>query len=170
MGLELNISDIKVTLDITGYKKRHVNSKSNPESDFDDWCKCNLSIEAINSNNEMWLNYHLRSKEILLSIEVDGLAKCLEKALNGELTENKHISLIEPDIEFNIISRKRIKRSNIGKGLDVPLQLEFIINFWDNNGALSANSLTLLLDEIEISRLLEYLKEVQSGGDTHEKN
>lgn len=150
--LKINISGIEITLGITGYKKAQ-----NKSDEFNNWCKCDLMVRSHN-NGEYWINYRTLNKEILLSCEVDSLIKTFTKLLDGEDLEHEFVSLIEPDIQFELSPRREIKISSGIKILEPSM--DFIINFWDN-GVLTGNYLSVSFNKDEILELLNYLKRVK---------
>lgn len=164
----LKASGIDIILRINGYTSPKMTNKD----EYDCWCDCSLILRS-HSNGEHWLNYRVEHKELMLSCEVDSLADRLDRLLAGEFKKQQLMSLIEPDIQFVFHPKQTIKKGDNtsneekvvyvrDKVVEVPPQLDFIINFWDNNGALSANYLTITLDEGEIRRLLEHLRFIQS--------
>lgn len=140
MGLELNLDDITLKLSIRGYKKPSEDSWS------DEWCKVDLSVEADN-----WLNYCITNREMLLCCEIDALIDHLKRMKDKTLKEKTFYTFCEPDLEF--IFYPEDKTSALA---------DLIINFWDKEGALTANHLSLTLDTMDISNLYNYLRHVQS--------
>lgn len=140
MGLELNLDGVTLKLSIRDYKKPSEDNWS------DEWCKVDLSVEA-----DDWLNYRITNREILLCSEIDSLIKHLKNLKDKILKEKTFYSFCEPDLEF--IFYPEDKTSAL---------VDLIINFWDKDGALTANHLSLSLDSMDISNLYNYLRHVQS--------
>ena len=95
--------------------------------------------------------------EILLCCEIDALTKQLETVRNYKQLEKRTLSFIEPDFNFTFYPSANNR---------TPI-VDWIINFWNDRKALSANCLSLQLDMMDISNLLNYLHHVQSQ--TNEK-
>ena len=146
MSLKLNLGDIHLTFQVKGYHKPQ--NKSWDE----EWCKISLSLRSRD-----WLNYKIVEDEILLCCEIDALTKQLETVRNYKQLEKRTLSFIEPDFNFTFYPSANNR---------TPI-VDWIINFWTDRKALSANCLSLQLDMMDISNLLNYLHHVQSQ--TNEK-
>ena len=103
------------------------------------------------------MNYKIVEDEILLCCEIDALTKQLETVRNYKQLEKRTLSFIEPDFNFTFYPSANNR---------TPI-VDWIINFWTDRKALSANCLSLQLDMMDISNLLNYLHHVQSQ--TNEK-
>ena len=137
MSLQLNIDDIHLQLRISGFHASH------KECWDYEWCKVDFSVKS-----REWLNYRLVNREVLLCCEIETLSDNLTKLISGELSEQENIDCIEPDFEFILYPSGERKSK----------YLEWRINFWDDTGALTANYLSLLLDEEDIVELINYLE------------
>lgn len=141
MSLKLNLGDIILTLRISGYHKTRT-------EDWDrEWCKIDFSLQSGD-----WLNYKITQDETLLCCEVDSLVSDLTALKQGTMKEEKSTHFIEPDFEFRYVPGKK----------KMTYYVEWIVNFWDTQKALTANYLLLTLDAMDIANLLNYLRHVQS--------
>ena len=135
--------DIDFSLEIRQYRTPSKDDK------WDNWCKCDMRVKVGD-----YLDYSVLDDEFLMSCEVLSLLRELEKLLGGEITRNKSIGFIEPDLTFEMYPRSMIGRDEI----DVWVELLIALRRSDTNynGAV----LTLPLERGNIESLLEYLKGV----------
>ena len=141
MPLNFNIDGINVYLKINNY--RH----SNKENWDSLWCNCDFMF-----NSGDWLNYHRENNEIILCSEIEELESTFTMLLNGEIVEDKEITLLEPDFVFQLYPQKA--SSNIISDILV----DWRVYFW--HGELTANYLSVTLDREEIIMLRDYLSNV----------
>lgn len=144
MSLYLNLGDINLTFRIKSYHKPR-------KSTWDEeWCKISLSLRSRD-----WLIYKIVDDEILLCCEIDALAQQLEAVRNHKQSEKRTLSFIEPDFNFTFYPSVDNR---------TPM-INWIVNFWTDRKSLSANYLSLQLDMMDISNLLNYLHHIQSETD-----
>ena len=141
MPLNFNVDGINVYLKINNY--RH----SNKENWDSLWCNCDFMF-----NSGDWLNYHRENDEIFLCSEIEELESVFTMLLNGEISEDKEISFIEPDFVFNIYPIKDIQNSVS------DVLIEWKIYFWHEG--LTDNYLSITLDRDEIIKLRDYLSSI----------
>ena len=144
MSFNLNADGINIHLDIHNYK---VSRKDNWDSA---WCRCDYKFSC-----GEWLNYHNEDDEILDSSEVERLESMLTLLINGMITTEQEIEFTEPDFSFCISPAVEIQNTFL------DISAEWRIHFWDN-GALTSNYLSIMLDRKEIIRLKEYLSSITS--------
>ncbi len=141
MPLNFNVDGINVYLKINNY--RH----SNKENWDSLWCNCDFMF-----NSGDWLNYHRENDEIFLCSEIEELESVFTMLLNGEISEDKEISFIEPDFVFNIYPIKDIQNSVS------DILIEWRVYFWHEG--LTDNYLSITLDRDEIIKLRDYLSSI----------
>jgi len=141
MPLNFNIDGINVYLKINNY--RH----SNKENWDSLWCNCDFMF-----NSGDWLNYHRENDEIFLCSEIEELESVFTMLLNGEISEDKELSFIEPDFVFNIYPIKDIQNSVS------DILIEWRVYFWHEG--LTDNYLSITLDRDEIIKLRDYLSSI----------
>ena len=90
------------------------------------------------------LKYSLHSS-CLLCCEVELLYQKLVELENGEIVDTTEIENIEPDFEYLLC--------HVASGV---YYMEWKFNLW-NEGCLTANSITITLNEEDIKKLREYL-------------
>ena len=152
LWLRLDIGGIDLHFRISHYRK------STEEKWDTQWCEIDLTLQASN-----WLNYHISSSEIMLSLEVESLRDGIKALLNDELSEVDTHECIEPDFQF-VLYPKQDVRNNPGvlyvkPGFEIAdVDMEFVVTFWDRDGALSSNRLVLSFGRRELERLLLYLQ------------
>lgn len=139
--MNFNVDGINVYLKINNY--RH----SNKENWDSLWCNCDFMF-----NSGDWLNYHRENDEIFLCSEIEELESVFTMLLNGEISEDKEISFIEPDFVFNIYPIKDIQNSVS------DVLIEWKIYFWHEG--LTDNYLSITLDRDEIIKLRDYLSSI----------
>ena len=149
MWFEIDASGIKIKLQIKGYKP------ASKDDWYSEWCSCDFLFSSGD-----WLNYHKENDEVLLSAEVEGLAKALTDLLDNKLSEEIEISCIEPDFVFKLFPQKDLrddpKYSYIRPGCEIQdIYLEWKIFFW--NQGLTENYLTVTLYRDDIISLRDYL-------------
>ena len=149
MWFEIDASGIKIKLQINGYKP------SSKDSWDSEWCRCDYLFSS-----KDWLNYHKEDDEVLLSSEVEMLAKAFTALLDNKLSEVTEIGCIEPDFVFTLYPQKDLrndpKYTYIRPGCEIQdIYLEWKIYFW--NEGLTDNFLTVTLYGDEIMRLRDYL-------------
>lgn len=136
MILNLNLEGISFSLDINGWIKT-------TEANWDSkWCDVACDVHSA------IIDYHIKS-EILLSCEIDGLITMIQDIITGRQSEENSFECIEPDFTFIFHPEKN------GVSSDMDLQ----ITFWDD-GALSANFLSLCFSKEDMEKLLVYLRMV----------
>jgi hypothetical protein len=154
MGLELDVSGVKIELEISGYK---------PVQDstwYSEWCRCNFRFSSGD-----WLNYHKENEEVLLCCEVDKLAEILTDFIENKFLEDKEISFAEPDFIFRLYAEVRHKNQQEVEALSNSIDLEWRVYFWEEQGGanyLTANYISLLLGQDDIVSLRDYLVSVQN--------
>ncbi len=141
MPLNFNIDGINVYLKINNY--RH----SNKENWDSLWCNCDFMF-----NSGDWLNYHRENDEIFLCSEIEELESVFTMLLNGEISEDKELSFIEPDFVFNIYPIKDIQNSVS------DILIEWRVYFWHEG--LTDNYLSITLDRDEIIKLRDYFSSI----------
>ncbi len=141
MSLCIDVDGIKVYLKIKNYKTAN---KDNWDSL---WCKCDFMF-----NSGDWLNYHRENDEIFLCSEIEELESTFTMLLNGEIFEEKEISLIEPDFVFNLYPIKD------AQNMVSDILLEWKVYFW--HGGLTDNHLSVTLDRDEIIKLRDYFSDI----------
>jgi hypothetical protein len=156
MWFEIDAGGIRIKLRIRGYRP------SNKDNWDSEWCKCDFAFSSGD-----WLNYHKENDEILLSYEVEQLAKSLTELLANKLMEETEITCIEPDFIFKLFPQKDLRNDPkyiyVRPGCEIQdIYLEWKINFWD--GGLTDNFLTVTLDREEIIKLRDYLAFISSTG------
>lgn len=135
LKLQLNLAGIILTVGIRNYEE--VN-----DLDWDSvWCRVDFSLKSY-----PWLDYRMNDSEIILASEVDCLIHTLRELLSGGLKERCEIDLIEPDFSFVLSPSKN----------DLDIDMDWRVSFWDE-GALTANYLSLAFDRDDIKYLLHYL-------------
>jgi hypothetical protein len=156
MWFEIDAGGIRIKLRIRGYRP------SNKDNWDSEWCKCDFAFSSGD-----WLNYHKENDEILLSYEVEQLAKSLTELLANKLMEETEITCIEPDFIFKLFPQKDLRNDPkyiyVRPGCELQdIYLEWKICFWD--GGLTDNFLTVTLDREEIIKLRDYLAFISSTG------
>ena len=156
MWFEIDAGGIRIKLRIRGYRP------SNKDNWDSEWCKCDFAFSSGD-----WLNYHKENDEILLSYEVEQLAKSLTELLANKLMEETEITCIEPDFIFKLFPKKDLRNDPkyiyVRPGCELQdIYLEWKIYFWD--GGLTDNFLTVTLDREEIIKLRDYLAFISSTG------
>ena len=142
MCLYLNADGINIHLDIRNYKAFN-------KDDLDSvWCRCDYKFSC-----GEWLNYHNEDDEILDSSEVERLESMLTLLINGMITTEQEIEFTEPDFSFCISPAVEIQNTFL------DISAEWRIHFWDD-GALTCNYLSIMLDRDEIKELKEYLSSI----------
>ena len=149
MWFEIDASGIRIKLQVKGYKP------TNDDNWDSEWCKCDCLLSSGD-----WLNYHIENDEVLLSAEVETLAKAFTKLLDNKLTEVTEICCIEPDFVFKLFPQTDLrndpKYTYIRHGCEIQdIYLEWKIYFWDEG--LTENYLTVTLYRDEIISLRDYL-------------
>ena len=153
MGFELDVSGVKIELEISRYR---LTSKKNQ---FLKWCTCNFRFSS-----ENWLKYHKENDEILLCCELDELTNALTDLLDNKIQEAKEISFIEPDFVFELYPKVESKEKSqnflIKPGFEIrDIYLEWRVYIW--NKGFTANYLTITLGRDDIISLRDYLVSVQ---------
>lgn len=134
LDLEGTVFHLKIE-EYTKEKDRNLNA-------YDDyWCK--VSMAATND----CINYSTANNEILMSSEVDYLIRLFNSLLAGETIDNKEIEFVEPDLGFEVFPKDEISE----------ILVDLHINLW-SEGALTANYISLCLDESDIKSFVEYLE------------
>lgn len=149
MWLKLDLDGIVAQIRIKGYTP-----SSHDEWDSQ-WCKVDFSFSS-----DDWLNYHKENDEVLLSCEVEELAAQIEKLLCDELEEVKELPCIEPDFTFRLNPKRDLRKdpryTYIREGCEfADSYIEWTITFWHDG--LTANYLSLTLDQDDMQLLLKYL-------------
>lgn len=149
MWLEMDVSGIKIKLQINSYKP------TNKETEDDTWCKCDYQFFSGD-----WLNYHKENDEVLLSGEVEALADGLTELLDNKISEAKEIVCIEPDFIFKLYPKTDLRDDPnyiyIRSGYEIQdIYCEWKLYFW--NGGRTENCLTITLYRKEIVSLRDYL-------------
>lgn len=116
----------------------------NAKDVYDKWCQISLKIE-----NE-YFKYKKVNDEILLECEIEDLIREFYKTLTGDLQQDRHISFLEPDLEFILYPCIQANEKVI---------VDLRINLFQD-GALSVDYYNLCLEEEEIEHLLIYLNQI----------
>ncbi len=146
--LRLNLDGIVLNMRINDYNKDY--------KDGEDWLKVDFSLEG-----HKWLHYQI-SGEIIEYCEIEMLIDGLSYLLDGKIKESNYIELTEPDLAF-ILKPQYDVRNNprvlyVREGLEiVDVSMTMEVHFWDE-GALTANYMSLEFDRDDIEHLLHYLK------------
>lgn len=147
---EAQLDGINVLLEIENYVPKKYREDL-------EWCRVHISIQQ--DFEKQRGDGHIRQKisydqvgEILLCDEVEYLARWLKKLIDSGADEHDTIRFCEPDLEFKGYN----VHSSITAQKHVP-QVEMTINLWDEDGALTANGITVALGEKEIRSLNEAL-------------
>lgn len=151
MWLRLDLEGIITELCIRKYVKQE--KQNGFASDY--WCDVGFSFSF-----PPLINYTKSHDEILLSDEVDALAKALNDLLNDKLTERVTLEFCEPDFCFELMPKEDLRNNPrllyIRPGHEIAdICAEWKVFFW--NGALTANYLTVTLDRADIMALRNYL-------------
>lgn len=154
MGFELDVSGVKIELEISGYKL------TNKKNQFLKWCICGFRFSS-----ENWLNYHKENDEILLCCELDELIDALTDLIDNEIQEVKEISFIEPDFVFELYPKVESKDKSqhffIKPGFEIrDIYLEWKVYIL--NKGFTANYLTITLWRDNIINLRDYLVSVKN--------
>lgn len=145
--LQFNLAGIILTIGIRNYEKVK-------DSEWDSvWCRVDFSLTA-----EPWLDYHFDNAEIILASEVDSLIHALRELLSGGLECQREIEFIEPDFSFMLYPEKNLMTDPDNKDMCnvLDIGMDWRVSFW-NEGAQTANYLSLALGREDIKCLLNYL-------------
>ena len=141
--LELDVEGTKLKLEIKKYRQ---STKENWDCE---WCQIYILVQ------NRYINYEM-NEESLLCCEVEEIHRKLVGFLSGETIEKCELSFIEPDFEMVIDTYE-----------DDAILLDWKFNLWDDTGALSANSFTIVLDTEDITELANYLESIINKGGNH---
>lgn len=141
MSLNMNVDGINVFLKINDYKP---SNRCNWDSL---WCKCDFMFSSGD-----WLNYHRENDEIFLCSEIEELESTFTMLLNGELVEDKEITLIEPDFVFQFYPQK-VNQDSVS-----DILVDWRVYFWHEG--LTDNYLSVTLDREEIIMLRDYFSNI----------
>lgn len=120
--------------------------------------------------------YYLKENDAVMeNIEIDELIVCLEELLAGELTKTKVISFVEPDFKFVLYPKETVDLKNSSNVLyskencvTREMAVDWILMFWSDEGAETANHLSVRLYAQEIKYLLYYLKLITGSIDVND--
>lgn len=142
MRLKLDLCGIEMNLRIKQYEKA---DKDNWDCQ---WCRIDCLFHS-----KSWLNYQITNDEILLSCEVEELAKVLDDLLNDKLLNKTTLDFIEPDFNFILYPKRHVHTL---KGYEIgDISMEMEVFFW--NGVLTENHLSLTFYREDIQYLKNYL-------------
>lgn len=132
--------------------------KSTKENWDDEWCEVDLTLQA-----RKWLDYHITSSELILSVEVEELRDNIDALLNDRIKEGDSLECIEPDFQFFFHSKEDLRLNPrilyVKPGYEISdVHMDFTINIWDQTGALSSNQLLLYFNRYNLERLLLFLR------------
>ena len=151
MRLFLNLGGIEFIFQIERYRQ------SSRERWDVEWCQVELSLQAGN-----WLNFQLGPTEAMLCTEVEELRDRIDDLLKSKLMEPMSIEFIEPDFEIHLYPETDCRTNpNVlyvrpGHEL-IDVNMDWVVQFWDDTGALTANRLLLSFDRKDLETLLCYL-------------
>ena len=128
---ELDLEGTRFEFELENYKK------STKENWDVEWCVVTARVYSD------VLKYSLHSS-CLLCCEVELLYQKLVELENGEIVDTTEIENIEPDFEYLLC--------HVASGV---YYMEWKFNLW-NEGCLTANSITITLNEEDIKKLREY--------------
>ena len=129
----------ELDLEGTRFEFELENSKKSTKENWDvEWCVVTARVYSD------VLKYSLHSS-CLLCCEVELLYQKLVELENGEIVDTTEIENIEPDFEYLLC--------HVASGV---YYMEWKFNLW-NEGCLTANSITITLNEEDIKKLREYL-------------
>lgn len=156
----LNLDSIVMNMRINSYNKHY--------KDGDDWLKVDFSLEGYK-----WLNYQI-SSEIIEYCEVDQLIDDLSDLLAGKMKEKTYIELTEPDLAFILKPQYDVRKNPrvlyVREGLEmIDASMTMEVHFWDDEGALTANYMSLDFDRDDIECLLHYLKLISGIENVNDK-
>ena len=147
--LRLDLDGIVMSMRINGYNKHY--------KDGDDWLKVDFSLES-----HKWLNYQI-SSDIIQCCEVDSFIDALSNLLTDRIEKESYFELTEPDLAFILKPRFDVRENEnvlyVRKGFEIiDISMTMEVHFWDNEGTLTANYMSLDFDRDNIECLLHYLK------------
>lgn len=155
MALNMNIDGMEIYLNIKGYQK------TNSENWDDTWCNVDFVFRFRGC-----IDYSMNDAAILLACEVESLEKILTELLEDKLQQTKSLySFIEPDFNFELFPKHKIKDENsdviyVKPGHEfIDVSADWIVNLW-HDGALTANSFSVVMDREDITQLRDYLRTV----------
>lgn len=132
--LEMNIDGTELKFDV---KKYHPSTENDW---YSEWCQIFVSV------HNQYIHYEMDG-ETLLCNEIEKIRTEFADALAGKVTGKRVLSFIEPDYEMVIDA---CDERNV--------MVDWIFHLWDPEGALSANSFTIVLDTAETVQMVEYLE------------
>lgn len=149
MWLKLNLDGIELNIEIKGYQNSTYNNWD------DEWCTVKINVQS-----ENWLNYS-QSGDLLLACEVEEILSMFEDLKKDKIPESREVEFIEPDIKFVLNPKKDLRDdprfTYVKPGCEiVDINAEIRVSFW--NAGLTANYLSLSMDEEDISAFIIYLK------------
>lgn len=157
MELKLNLGGITLRLSIDNYVPTD-------ESNWDyEWCLVELSLVG------RFINYRIRSA-ILLSSEVDILELRLNELLADQIIEITTLEFIEPELKFKFFPKRDLRKDPgiicVKPGYEIEdIAMSLGVAFWDDDGALTKNTLNLMFYREEIEYLSTYLGLVKGSLD-----
>ena len=151
MRLYLDVDGIDLYLQITQYRK------SAEEYQDEEWCQVEFTLQS-----REWLNYQMGPTEAMLCYEVEHLRDRIEELLNGKLDSPEEVSCIEPDFEFHFFPEADCRENPnvlyVKPGCEIiEATMDWIVSFYDGNGALTSNRLFLSLNRTDLEKLVCYL-------------
>ena len=152
MWLKLNLEDINFHFQINKYRK------STRENWDCEWCRVDLTLQSRD-----WLNYQIHDAETMLATEVEELRDGIDALLRDGLEEPKEITCIEPDFEFQLHPKADVRNNPdviyVKPGHEIiDIDMDLVLSFWDDDGALTANRMILAFDREDLEKLLCYLR------------
>lgn len=138
--LHLDINGLELQLRINQFREN-----LSGESEYDNCCFMDFTV--IRNGVNIYHNY--KNLPWLTCDEVKEIRDTISSVMEGSITQNKRISFIEPDIEFEFVF-------NDGEFSYVDM----ILGYWETEGrgCFTGNRLVLCLGINEIEHMLSYLQ------------
>ncbi len=136
--LFLDIEGIELQLKINQFRE---DLPGKPE--YENWCYMDITV----MRNGVSIYHDRKNTTLLTCDEVKEIRNTIAGILDGSITQDKQLSFIEPDIEFEFVF-------DDGKFS----WADMILSYWETGGVLTANRLVLCLGRDKLERLLCYLQ------------
>ena len=163
MRFRLDMCDVDLQLKIKNWVKPEPG-----DIESDHWTQDEFSLKG------KYIDYSFDT-EALMSGEVVYLRNALGALLAGRIEEAREVEFAEPDFIFRLSPAVR-RYSVPGKVwykngyVDLDIEMEMVIQFWCNDGALGTNQFSMTFDRSEIDALYSYLLLVTGEiGETDER-